>query len=494
MIGKNMTRQELYDEIKKTSKDAFILEEMKKLGFWDSKKPSISNEAIKKKVSLQKALSSLSKQIKNPEAVIKDIHQQRMKDALLRREETKAKTEAKIVQKAKDKKIKKENDLGFIGHAFMADIKKQVFKKALVKNYGLFAIEDAKDLASKMGISLRDLRFVTYTQKLSSSSHYVHFSMPKKTGGSREISAPKPKLKALQYWILEHILNKITVNDYAHGFVSKRNILSNALPHVNQSVVINCDVQNFFPSIAYPRVKGLFQSLGYSTEIATLLALISTEAEQKEIQLEGEKLYLYTGKRFLPQGSPASPMISNLICFKLDKRFVGISETLGFAYTRYADDMSFSSKSYKNINKLLYWIHKIVHEEGFILHPDKTRIMRKGVRQEVTGIVVNEKPSLCKKTLKNFRATLYQIEQTGLEGKSWQGKSDNIMASLLGYTHFISMIDKKKGQKYKTQVLALLERYPIEKPKVLARDENIAEEEVKNSKNFLDNILTLFRS
>lgn len=520
-----MTRQELYDEIKKTSKDSYILSEMKRLGFWNNSKPKVATELIEKKTKLQQELNQLSTKIKNPEAVIKDIHKQRMADALVRREETKAKREAKEQEAIKNRREKKENNIGFIGGSFISDINEQEANTELLKSNNLFLIKDSRDLANKMGVNLKQLRFLTYTQKLSNRTDYVRFKMAKKTGGFREISAPKPKLKRLQYWILDNILNKVEVSEQTHGFVAKRSIISNATPHINRAVVINCDLQNFFPTLSYPRVKGLFKSLGYSAEVATILAILTTEAEQKEVVLDGEKLYLYTGKRYLPQGSPASPMITNLICRKMDKRMQGIATTLNFTYTRYADDMTFSANEYPNINKMLYWVKGITKEEGFTLHPEKTRIMKKGSCQEVTGVVVNEKASVNKKELKKFRALLYQIEQTGIEGKSWHGKSENLVAVIWGYANFIKMVDSEKGAKYMAQVKAIMEKYPslnitsttnefrvksakgeqpwedeiveeIEEVAEVVTNQNktnVQEKEVATTPSYINNILNMFR-
>ena len=459
MADKQLTRQELYDEIKKSSKDAFILKEMKELGFWDSSKPQVAQALIERKVELQKELNQLSTKIRNPEAVIKEIHKQRMQEALQRREATKERREQAENSKKLKRKTQKENEIGFIGKPFVSTLSSQEPNAELLLSNSLFMIKDAKDLAQKMGVSLKELRFLTYTEKLSKHAHYVHFKMVKKSGGHREISSPKPQLKRLQYWILDNLLNKVAVSDEAHGFIGKRNILSNAVPHTQKSVVINADLENFFPTISFARVRGLFKSLGYGSEVATLLALLSTEPEQKEVLLDGEKLYLATGKRFLPQGSPASPMISNLICRKLDKRLKGIASSLGFTYTRYADDMTFSAMEYTNINKMLYWLKGIIKEEGFVLHPDKTRIMKKGSRQEVTGVVVNEKPAINRKELKKFRALLYQIEQSGFEGKSWQGKRENLPSVILGYAHFIKMIDAEKGAKFLGQIERICEKH-----------------------------------
>jgi len=487
MSEQKMSRQELYDEIKKSSKDAFILKEMKRLGFWDSTKPKVASEIIERKVELQKELSKLSTKIKDPQKALKEKHQKRMQEALERREETKLKNQAKKEQKKIQRELDKENKIGFLGREFVNDLKQNEYDESKLKSNSLFVIKDAKDLANKMGITLRDLRGLTYTQKLSPRTDYISFKIAKKSGGERNISAPKPKLKQLQYWILENILNKIEISDEANGFVKKRDIVSNASPHIDKAVVINCDLENFFPTISYPRVRGLFVSLGYSFEVATLLALLTTQSDTKEILLDGERLYLYRGKRYLPQGSPASPMITNIICRKLDSRMRGISDSLGFTYSRYADDMTFSATSYDNINKMLFWIKGITSEEGFILHPKKTRIMKRGARQEVTGIVVNEKLSINRKELKNFRALLYQIEKSGFEGKSWHGKSENLLSSIRGYAHFINMVDKTKGQKYLAQIETISKKYSNHtQPKDI-------ETPPQKEESFIDNILNMFR-
>ena len=135
-----MTRQELYDEIKKSSKDSYILSEMKRLGFWDSSKPKITQEFIEKKTKLQKELNSLSTKIQNPEAVIKEIHKQRMADALLRREETKKRRELKESKKRVQREADKKNHLGFIGHSFLGDINEKDRDEILLKTNNLFLL------------------------------------------------------------------------------------------------------------------------------------------------------------------------------------------------------------------------------------------------------------------------------------------------------------------------------------------------------------------
>uniref|UniRef100_A0AAU6WR92 RNA-directed DNA polymerase n=1 Tax=Chryseobacterium endophyticum TaxID=1854762 RepID=A0AAU6WR92_9FLAO len=129
-----------------------------------------------------------------------------------------------------------------------------------------------------------------------------------------------------QQWILDNILNRLPVEDVAHGFVSGKSIVTNAAPHLGKAVIINIDLKDFFPSISYKRVKGLFSKLGYSEQLSTIFALICTQAHTEEVLIDGLTYFVQKGERFLPQGSPASPAISNMISYKLDKRLQGLAK------------------------------------------------------------------------------------------------------------------------------------------------------------------------
>jgi retron-type reverse transcriptase len=270
--------------------------------------------------------------------------------------------------------------------------------------------------------------------------------MPKKTGGERIISAPMPRLKRAQYWVLDNLLANAEIHPAAHGFVKGRSIVSNALPHIGKDVVINLDLKNFFPSIAMPRIKGIFSQMGYSEQIATTLALLCTEAQTEEVSVDGETFFVAHGQRALPQGSPCSPALTNILCRRLDARLQGCAAKLGFSYTRYADDLTFScsEEGRKLAGKLLWRVKQIVAAEGLTPHPDKQHVMRSAQRQSVTGIVVNDKPSIERDTLRRFRATLYQVEKDGPAGKQWNGNT-NVIDALEGYAQFIKMVDAAKG-------------------------------------------------
>ncbi|HLO47712.1 MAG TPA: reverse transcriptase family protein [Kamptonema sp.] len=326
--------------------------------------------------------------------------------------------------------------------------------------HGLVNCNNAEEIALAMGISMGKLRFLTLNSPASTITHYTRFKILKKTGEERSISAPQPSLKSAQRWILDNILEKLELHSAAHGFCKKRSTVTNAKPHVGAEIIVKIDLQNFFQSISYKRVKGLFCELGYSETAANIFGLICTAYEIEEIERDGQINYIASGNRHLPQGSPASPAISNLICRHLDSRLAIAAKNLGFCYTRYADDLTFSGseEAPRRISNLMKESKFIIAAEGFRINHNKTQILGRSVQQEVTGIVVNTKLNISKKTLKAFRATLYQIEQEGLLGKKW-GNSTNLIAAITGFTNYVSTIDPSKGAELQISVDRIKQKY-----------------------------------
>ena len=171
--------------------------------------------------------------------------------------------------------------------------------------------------------------------------------------------------------------------------------------------------------------------------------------------------------RFLPQGAPTSPMITNIIAKRLDARLAGAARVYGYTYSRYADDMTFSStdNSQWSLGQLLWFIRKVIVEEGFTLHPDKVRIMHKSRHQEVTGITVNSKAGISRKKIKQFRALLFQIEKDGIEGKKW-GTSDNLLAAIHGFSSYLYMVDPVRYQPYIDRVKAIISAHNFKHTRV----------------------------
>jgi len=488
-------RQQLYDRIKASTKESVILEEMKRLGFWKKEAgvPSLPEQLILKEADLIKELNTLLEQqrkYQNKEQALKEMRKARLEQSRAKREENKKLRQQKKEEKAARWKTQKERDILYLGDDVSKGLTNKESDTDKISKHSLPLIATVEELAKAMNTSVGTIRYLAYNRIVSKTTHYKRFFIPKKTGGQRLISTPMPKLKQAQYWVLENILNKIAVQDSAHGFIKKRSIVSNALPHVKAEVVVNIDMKDFFPTITYPRVKGVFQSFGYSEQIATILALICTEAECDQIELDGEIYYAAGMERFLPQGAPTSPALTNIICRKLDARLKGLATKLNFQYTRYADDLTFSAsgEATANLKTLMGFMKKIIREEKLFIHPDKVRVLRKGARKEVTGIVVNDRPTVNAKKLDRFRALLFQIERDGLEGKHWEN-SPNLLASIKGFANFVAMVDPQKGKPLTERVNAILVKHQFKheikrKPKaVLLKEEELKrQQEAKKNK------------
>ena len=465
MSDQPRTRQELYDRIRQSSKDEFILEEMIRLGFWpaEGEMPQDPADEIRRRGEIQRELDKLrseNRQLHNEQALRKQMLKQRLEESRRKRQETKERRERERIERAEAWRCKKQQEIPYLGDGVSGGLNYTNCNEERLQAYGLPVVGTPEQIASAMRISVGQLRFLAFSRKTSTISHYLRFQIPKKTGGERLISAPMPRLKTAQHWILVNILEKLELHDGAHGFRRDRSIVSNAQPHVGAEVIINFDLKDFFPSISYKRVKGLFQSFGYSEAAATIFGLLCTELRVEEVELDGKTYYVATTDRRLPQGSPASPAITNLLCRRLDRRVTGMAENLGFIYTRYADDLTFSASgdSLQNICNILRNTESIVAHEGFTINEQKTRILRKSRQQEVTGVVVNDQLNVPKKELKRFRATLYQIEKDGPEGKHW-GNSSDVMASIQGFANFVAMVNPEKGAQFQEQVQRIKEKY-----------------------------------
>ena len=287
------------------------------------------------------------------------------------------------------------------------------------------------------------------------SSHYVQFVVPKKSGGERTLSAPLMQMASAQRWILENILQKLPAHPAAHGFVKDRSILTNALPHVGSAVVINCDLTEFFPSITVHRVIGLFRQIGYSPAVATVLALIVTDCPRRKVLYQGKPWHVATGPRGLPQGACTSPAISNLIARRMDSRLTGISIKMGLRYTRYADDLSFSStEPFDRVGYLLARIRHITGDEGFSVNEKKTRVLKPAARQMVTRVVVNLEPSTSRRTRRQLRAILHNAKRTSLNSQN-RSRRKNFAGWVSGMIGFVAMVNSRQAIKLRQALAAL---------------------------------------
>lgn len=321
-------------------------------------------------------------------------------------------------------------------------------RESRLQDNDLPALANVQDLAQKLELPIPRLRFLAYHREVDSGTHYHRWTVPKSDGRRRLISAPKPDLKRAQRWIARNISEHLPVHGAAHGFLVGRSTVTNAAVHAGAKVVIKFDLKDFYPSITTPRVKGLFRKAGYTEQVATVLALLSTEAPREEMMLRGKKYYVATGPRSLPQGAPTSPSITNALSLRLDCRLAGLARKFGLRYTRYADDLTFSwhDNVYAPVGKLKDAVERIVTDEGFAINHKKTRVMRAGRRQKVTGLVINgtgtetsQAARVPRKVVRKLRAAIYNREM----GKPGKGES---LAELRGMAAYIYMTDPDKGR------------------------------------------------
>jgi retron-type reverse transcriptase len=342
---------------------------------------------------------------------------------------------------------RKQTDIVYLGRGVsqgLADRRANVEKLAA---RGLPVLAAPRDLATAMGLAIPKLRWLAFHAEAAKITHYVRFTVPKRSGGTRSLAAPMPLLAATQQWILENVLVRLETEDPAHGFVRGRSTVTNASPHVGAKVLVNFDLSEFFPTISFPRVRGYFISLGYSPAAATILGLLATEPPRREVLHAGTKYQVATGPRALPQGACTSPALCNLIARQLDRRLSGLAAKLGYEYTRYADDLTFSKKREAVTPSLGYLMARVRHicqDEGFAVNEKKTRVLRPSASQRVTGIVVNDRVNVPRQVIRRLRAILHQARFDGLDAQNREGRPE-FRAWVLGMIAYVSMVNPERG-------------------------------------------------
>jgi retron-type reverse transcriptase len=312
-------------------------------------------------------------------------------------------------------------------------------------------------VAQALGLTIPRLRWLAFHTEVASRVHYVSFTVPKKSGGTRTLSAPHRTLAAAQQWIFANIVGKLPVEPPAHGFIAGRGTVSNASAHTGKAVIVNMDLEGFFPSITFPRVASVFRRLGYSPAVATILGLICTECPRREVRYEGKVYYVATGPRGLPQGACTSPGLSNQVARRLDRRLDGLAVKMGLRYTRYADDLTFSGDQElrEYVGYLMARIRHIAQEEGFTVNEKKSRVLRRNARQTVTGLVVNDKPGAKREEVRRLRAILHRARTEGLEKQNREGRP-NFRAWLLGMIAYVGMVRPEVGARLRKELEELL--------------------------------------
>ncbi|WP_122439438.1 retron Ec67 family RNA-directed DNA polymerase/endonuclease [Pseudomonas viridiflava] len=335
----------------------------------------------------------------------------------------------------------------------------------------LRAVRTKPELALLLGIKASSLTYLLYV--LKPSTQYSSFEIPKKSGGTRTIHSPSERLKSLQSSLsilLQDCIEEINkdkpahanktkfittkrdkssdvkkskfieytfMSTLSHGFVRKRSIITNAMMHLNRKNVLNVDIKDFFDSFNFGRVRGFFITNNHfrlDPSIATVIAQIAC----------------YDNK--LPQGSPCSPVITNLITHILDIRLAALAQANSCTYSRYADDITFSTREKTFPTQLMseedgiyatgYQLKKEIQRAGFELNAKKTRIQYQSSRQDVTGLVVNKKPNVKSEYWRTVKSQCHLLFKSGqFNTKKGDEFIEGNILELEGRLNFIDQVD-----------------------------------------------------
>jgi len=323
------------------------------------------------------------------------------------------------------------------------------------------AIETSGDLAKWLDVSiahldwLADIRRRHVLAEAPALRHYSYTVLKKSSGRPRLVEAPKSSLKRVQRKILRDILDCVPANDRAHGFVKGRSCLSSASVHGGETCVMAMDIRNFFHAVTGHRIRMLFRSLGYPYRVADLLTGLCTTATPVSVfrEIPGAGGFEWTERKLrsqphLAQGAPTSPPLANLCAWRLDQRLAGLAARYDANYTRYADDLAFSGDAgfAKRVRTFQRAVAAIVRDEGFSIHPDKTRIMQAHMRQTLTGIVVNEHANIARPEYERLKAILHNCSRHGASGQNREGHGD-FRRHLDGRVNWVENVNPARGAK-----------------------------------------------
>lgn len=257
------------------------------------------------------------------------------------------------------------------------------------------------------------------------AAFYRTFEIKKKSGGMREIRAPYPSLKTIQQWIYEYVLKNQYVHGCAHGFRTRRSIVTNVKTHVENKCLLKLDLKDFFPSIKKNRVVQVFKNIGYTKNVSWLLATICCLDEE------------------LPQGAPTSPALSNIVARHMDKRLYRLAKSFGYRYSRYADDISFSGDDIP-VAFIKYAVD-IIEDCGFEVNTKKVRLYQEKDNKILTGVVLkNGVMKLPREKRRDYEQEIYYALKYGVNTRI-KGEYNNFstyILSLLGKANFWLMLEQ----------------------------------------------------
>jgi RNA-directed DNA polymerase len=343
----------------------------------------------------------------------------------------------------------------------------------VLNNLSILSVFDLESLAQLLKTQPRKLAYIIY--KIKDEDRYAQFEIPKKRGGTRTITAPNKGLKTIQSRLAKEFLKVYPERHCVHGFTKGKSIRSNASLHLHKRWIVNIDLKDFFPSIHFGRIHGLLMAKPFCLG--------------ERIAREIANLCCY--RNALPQGAPTSPILSNFACWQLDNQLYRLAKACRCTYSRYADDITFSTNLQELPSEIGTIVDKrlvlspalidIIQNNSFEINLEKVRYAQKYNHQEVTGVVVNSSKTNVRRTyVRQVRAMLHACEHFGLESAAKEHYSKyhpdknpanpvkSFMYELkgkIGYIRFIKRYRATNGKTYDSKVYAklkdrLLKLYP----------------------------------
>jgi retron-type reverse transcriptase len=280
----------------------------------------------------------------------------------------------------------------------------------------------------------------------SRSAFYANYYISKRRGGKRKLSVPYTPLRIIQKYINDFILSKVEIHPDAYGFVKQKSVLDNAKVHIGQEWLLNIDIADFFTSIGVNKVYTVFRDIGYAENLCYDFSRLCTA-----------KLDNKSDREFLPQGSPCSPALSNIVMRNVDRRFSNYSAKNEIKYSRYADDITFSGNK-ANLPKMSF-IRRVLIGEGFRLNDKKTTYYGpKSNRRFVTGLLVDNEVRLPRKFIKEIERHIRMCEVHGVSDHvKWLKDNFGISGNyyyewLLGKIAFVKMIEPERSKSMYSRV------------------------------------------
>lgn len=336
-----------------------------------------------------------------------------------------------------------------------------LFKSCEELKSEFLALKTQRDIADLLEVSYD--RLIYHAYKAPAVEKYKVFEVPKKNGGSRKISSPSTGLKAIQRKLSQVLYSTYKPNISVHGFVPTQSIVTNAEQHIHKRFVFNIDLQDFFGSVHFGRVRGIFMAPPYKLpkEVSTVLAQVCCFENR------------------LPQGAPTSPVVSNMVCARLDSELKRLARKTKCTYTRYADDITFSTTLSQFPQDLAYVIlsvkgdvfktekvevgdrlASVIKDNGFVINDKKVRLQHRSHHQEVTGITVNQFPNVKRSFIREISLLLHVWDKYGSDSaqkeysKAKIGKLNvddddtSFVEAVRGKINFLGMVRGKKDKIY----------------------------------------------